>query len=196
MLSKNIGRRRTIYALGKDLPLDEKAVVQLIEDCVLHCPTAFNMQSARTVILFRQSHADFWKMVEKEAVAAASSEKKEQAMKNIRRFSEAYATILFYEDSDVVEEFAAKFPLYRQNMETWAMQANGMLEYMIWQVLAENGIGASLQHYTELVETQTSRHFNLPKSWKMVAQMPFGSIVRPAAEKTFLPLADRVKIFR
>lgn len=191
----NLTKRRTIYTLGKNLPIEDSEIIKIVEQCVLHCPTAFNVQSARTVILFQKSHEDFWKMVEKAVVDIAPSEKKEQSAQNVKRYTDAYATILFYEDTNAIRELEEKFPLYSHNMKTWAIEANGMLEYMIWQKFAENKIGASLQHYNELIEDQTRKHFNLPSVWKMIAQMPFGSIEAPALEKTFLPLEERIKIF-
>ena len=67
---------------------------------------------------------------------------------------------------------------------------------MIWQTLAENEVGASLQHYNELITQSVNKMFELPKTWELVAQMPFGSIETEPAEKTFLPLEGRLKILR
>ncbi|MGE7103399.1 hypothetical protein ACQKH8_05110, partial [Staphylococcus aureus] len=60
--------------------------------------------------------------------------------------------------------------------------------------LATKGIGASLQHYNPLVDEMTSNEFNIPKSWKLIAQMPFGDIREAAGEKTFNPVEDRFVI--
>lgn len=43
---------------GLSLPRDE--LVRLITDAVRHTPSMFNMQSTRVVILFGDSHRDFW----------------------------------------------------------------------------------------------------------------------------------------
>ena len=81
-------------------------------------------------------------------------------------------------------------------MSVWVQQANGILQYMIWQTLAENNIGASLQHYNEVIENDLPDLLKLPKNWELVAEMPFGSINKEPAEKTFLPLEERFKIFK
>ena len=81
-------------------------------------------------------------------------------------------------------------------MHDWTFEANGMLQYMVWQSLAENEIGASLQHYNELIEEDVKKMLDLPDSWKILSQMPFGSIEKTPAEKTFLPLENRFKIFK
>ena len=48
-------------------------------------------------------------------------------------------------------------------------------------------MGASLQHYNPLVDTAAQQAFNIPKTWKLLAQMPFGTSVGPDGEKTFFP---------
>ena len=37
--------------------------------------------------------------------------------------------------------------------------------------------------------------FDIPESWELRAQMPFGSIEAPAGEKEFLPDDVRFKVF-
>ena len=65
---------------------------------------------------------------------------------------------------------------------------------MIWTALASNNLGASLQHYSNLIENDVKDKWNLPKSWKLISQMPFGNIETPAQEKTFLSLKNRLII--
>ena len=50
-LQELVEKRRSIYNLGKDVKLTKKEIVDLIENAVKYCPTAFNSQSARVVIL-------------------------------------------------------------------------------------------------------------------------------------------------
>ncbi|EZO13390.1 hypothetical protein AJ65_02454, partial [Pseudomonas aeruginosa 3578] len=53
----------------------------------------------------------------------------------------------------------------------------------------------SLQHYNPLVDAQTHKTWNLPESWKLRAQMPFGAIAAPAGEKAFIAESERFKVF-
>ena len=57
------------------------------------------------------------------------------------------------------------------------------------------GLGASLQHYNPLIDEAVAREWQLPASWKLTAQMPFGSPECKPDEKTFLPLDGRLKMF-
>ena len=57
-------------------------------------------------------------------------------------------------------------------------------------------MGASLQHYNPLIDDEVKKTFNLPLEWRLVAQMPFGSITKPAGEKSFLPIEERVRVYK
>ena len=90
---------------------------------------------------------------------------------------------MFYEDQDVVSGLQEQMPNYYDNFAIWSTQTNAMHQFAIWTALATKGIGASLQHYNPLVDEMTSNEFNIPKSWKLIAQMPFGDIREAAGEK-------------
>jgi predicted oxidoreductase (fatty acid repression mutant protein) len=77
----------------------------------------------------------------------------------------------------------------------WAQQSNGILQYIIWTSLQEEGLGASLQHYNPLIDSEVKTQWNVPDSWELIAQMPFGKPTAPPGDKEFMPLEERVKIF-
>ncbi|MGO3386023.1 MAG: nitroreductase family protein, partial [Acinetobacter guillouiae] len=58
-----IKQRRTIYAIGRDLSLDQAKIEEIIKDAIKHSPSSFNSQSSRAVILFGDSHVKFWTIV-------------------------------------------------------------------------------------------------------------------------------------
>ncbi len=192
----SLTRRRSVYALGHTRVVTDFCLEDTLKDCLKNCPTPFNAQSARLVLLLDKHHSNFWDLVAEKVLAAAVSGKKETAKQKMNSFKSAYGTILYFEDLDVLAQIQKEFPLYQQNMRDWTLEANGMLQYMLWQALAENEIGASLQHYNELIEDDVKKMLDLPENWKILAQMPFGSIEKSPPEKTFLPLENRFKIFK
>ena len=192
----SLNRRRSIYDLSGVLPISENCFIETIESCILHCPTPFNVQSARVVILFGKKHLLLWQKIWEELRNLITDKQVAGIKKKIDSFAKAYGTILFFEDKKALMQLKKQFPPYAKNMRIWTQQANGMLQYMIWQTLSENEVGASLQHYNELIDKAVIKMFNLPKTWELVAQMPFGSIANEPAEKTFLPLNERLKILR
>lgn len=188
--------RRSVYGLGKLSHSADNCLEDSVKSCLLNCPTPFNAQSARLVILFNEYHQNLWDKIGQNLNKIIPSAKQKATQEKIAGFANASGTILFFEDSRALSEMKRKFPLYAENMKIWTQQANGMLQFMIWQVLSENNIGASLQHYNEIIEKNLYSMYNLPKNWKIVAQMPFGSIEKEPPDKTFLPLEERIKIFK
>ena len=71
------------------------------------------------------------------------------------------------------------------NFANWSVQTNAMHQFAIWTALSSKGIGASLQHYNPLVDQITTQEFDIPASWKLVAQMPFGDIREKVGEKKY-----------
>jgi len=71
-----------------------------------------------------------------------------------------------------------------------------MLQLVIWTALAEAGVGASLQHYNPLIDKRVKEQWSLPESWQLVAQMPFGGIAGPPGEKEYLPVNERIYVFK
>ena len=194
MLEDDLEMRRSVYALNDSLPISDDKLTKLVEKCLLNCPTAFNAQSARLVILLGDKHKAYWQMIAEGLAKAAAPEKRDAALARLEQFAKAYGTIVFYEDTDVAEAMVEKYADYAKAMEHWMQQSNAILEYMIWQCLAENKVGASLQHYGNLAEAAVKKSFELPSRWQWVAEMPFGGIAAPAGEKTFEPVEKRLKV--
>ena len=52
-------KRRSIYALGKDVELSNQELIDTIQEAVLNTPTAFNSQTSRVVILLDEESDAF-----------------------------------------------------------------------------------------------------------------------------------------
>ena len=109
----------------------------------------------------------------------------------LKSFAAGAGTILFFEDQDAVRSLQEKFALYADNFPVWSEQAGGMAQLSVWAALANAGVGASLQHYNPLVDADVAREWNIPASWKLRAQMPFGSNEAGFGEKAFMDDAER-----
>jgi uncharacterized protein len=59
-LAKN---RRSYYKLGKNSPVLDSKVEELVRNAILHIPSSFNTQSARLVVLLREEHDRLWDIV-------------------------------------------------------------------------------------------------------------------------------------
>lgn len=186
--------RRSIYALDKNVKVSDDEIKVIIEEALLHTPTGFNSQGPRAVLLLGEGHQKLWSitMDALRAVVPAASFKSTED--KINSFAAAYGTVLYFEDEAIVKGLQDKFALYAQNFPIWATQSNGMLQQNVWFGFTQAGLGASLQHYNELIEDAVRKEFDIPETWKMVAQMPFGNPIAQPNPKGFVPLEDRFKV--
>ncbi|NHC60685.1 nitroreductase family protein [Paenalcaligenes suwonensis] len=187
--------RRTQYALGKTLPLSQAEVTTLIQDAIRLSPSSFNSQSSRAVILFGKESEKFWEIVKAELRRIVPAEAFAPTEAKINSFAAGAGTVLFYEDQDTVRGLQEKFAAYAENFPIWSEQASGMAQLAVWTALADADIGASLQHYNPLPDDAAAKEWNLPASWKLRAQMPFGSHEQEIGDKSFIDDAERFQVF-
>ena len=70
-----------------------------------------------------------------------------------------------------------------------------MLQFTLWTALEDAGMGASLQHYNPLIDGQVRAAWELPESWQLIAQMPFGVPTAPAGDKQVQDGKTRMRVF-
>jgi uncharacterized protein len=188
--------RRSVYSLSRESTISDDRLEGIILEAVKNAPSAFNSQSGRAVLLLGAAHDGFWDATRGILHELAESETAfEKTAAKLAGFKNSHGTVLFFEDTDVVRSFQDRFPLYKENFAIWSGNSAGMLQYLVWTSLTAEGLGASLQHYNPLVDGWVRERFDLPASWKLTAEMPFGKIAAPAGEKEFLPLEGRFKVF-
>lgn len=193
-LQQAFDERRSIYALGNELPVEPQAIVNMAERVLLHTPSAFNSQSSRLVVLFGAEHQKLWDIAEEKLRAAVGDGDFSGTKQKLDGFRAAAGTVLFYEDKNVTESLQEQFALYADRFPVWAQQTSAMHQYAMWTELRTLNVGANLQHYNPLVDEDAAKAFAIPDSWELVAQMPFGNIVEPAGEKTYQPVSERMKV--
>ena len=187
--------RRTIYSLEKEISISDDKLEAIIEHAVKHVPSSFNSQSTRIVLLLNDNHDKFWDITKDELKKAMGEDCDLQPTSDkIDNFKHSYGTILYFEDETVVEGLQNQMPNYAENFAIWSSQTNAMHQFAIWTALSTEGIGASLQHYNPLVDAAVTETFDIPKTWKLMAQMPFGNIREEAGDKAFNSIEDRFLI--
>lgn len=189
--------RRSIYALGDNLSQTPEEIFDLVKQTIKNSPTAFNSQTVRAVVLFGKSSAKVWEIVEDALRKIAKSpDAFEKTKAKIDSFKAGYGTILYFTDTAIVHQLENDYPSYAANFANWAEQGLGGAQQAVWTALAEQGIGASLQHYNPLIDDAIHQTFNLPADWQLRAEMPFGSIEAPAGEKAHLDDEEMFKLIK
>lgn len=186
--------RRSVYALNKDLPIAASEVAQIVEHAIKHTPSSFNSQSTRAVVLFGAEHEKLWDIAINELRKIVPAENFQPTEDKLNMFKAAAGSVLFFEDQKVVKGLQEQFVAYAANFPVWADHADAMTQYAIWTTLAAAGVGANLQHYNPVIDTEVAKTWNIPADWTLRAQLVFGGIAAPAGEKAFNPIEERFQV--
>jgi uncharacterized protein len=189
--------RRTYYTISNKSLVSDQEIEDIINFAVTHVPSSFNSQSTRVVLLLGENHKKLWNIT-KEALRKIVPAEAFSATENKidGAFAAGYGTVLYFEDQTVVKGLQDAFPAYAENFPVWSNHTSAMHQLSIWTMLEEVGFGASLQHYNPLIDEEVAKEWNLPSTWKLVAEMPFGVPTQSPGGKEFKPLDDRVKVFK
>ena len=195
-LEELLKKRRSRYKLEKEIGVSDECIVELLQETVKQVPSTFNSQSTRLVLLLGDSHSRFWQIVLKSIAGITTPEAYEKSKQKIETaFAGGHGTILFFEDSATIEKLKKEYPLYAKEFQIYSEHTSAMHQIVVWLLLADANIGASLQHYEQLVEKDVKQQFSLPESWKLIAQMPFGNPTDTPLQKSVLSFDQTIRIF-
>ncbi len=187
--------RRTIYAVGKNSEYSKEEIEDTIRKVVKQVPSAFNSQTSRVVILFDDANTKFWDHIYDVQKDVLEGEMWDMMSGVMMGAKEGIGTVLFFEDLDAVEVM----PAQGIRQEAYKQNNNANVQYAVWLALREMDLGGSLQHfnvgYEHGFDKATKEMFNLPASYEMLAQMPFGSIEQEVDEKDHIDTDVQVKVF-
>ena len=93
--SELITKRRSIYNLDK-LPADDfEKITPIITDCLRQCPSAFNAQPGRIVLLYNENSGQLWDIVRQAVKPLTPPERWTQTSAKIDSFAAGSGTVLF-----------------------------------------------------------------------------------------------------
>lgn len=188
--------RRSIYGISKETIVSDERIEEIVTTAVKHTPSSFNSQSARVLVLLGEHQNKLWDITKETLRKIIPEDKFAPTEEKINSFQGGYGTVLFFEDQSIIEQLQSNFALYKDNFPIWSQQSSGMLQFVVWTALEAEGFGATLQHYSPLIDDAVNKEWNVPTTWKLIAQMPFGKPTAAPGDKEFKPLEDRVKIFK
>lgn len=64
----------------------------------------------------------------------------------------------------------------------------------VWLAFESVGLGANLQHYNPLIDTEVAVKWNIPDDWLLRGQLVFGVPTAPATAKEKKPVEERYRI--
>ncbi|KAL8284010.1 hypothetical protein RQP46_005123 [Phenoliferia psychrophenolica] len=182
----DIEARRSVYTLAGTSAVPNDKILEIVRTAVKHCPTAFNTQSSRAIVLVGNEHLKAWDFVLEGLWKLVSEEEWPQREKGMLAFRQAYGTVLLFEDTSVVPRLEMKTPAFAKDWDTVRPcldQAHGMLAFAIWTAFSKEGLGCNLQH--PLLSGPAKQEWGLPESWELMAQLVFGDKTAPPFPKHF-----------
>ncbi|MEX1308473.1 MAG: nitroreductase family protein [Eubacteriales bacterium] len=191
-----VENRRSFYDISKEKVLEDDEIVKKVAHAVKHTPSAFNSQTGRVLVLLGDAHDRLWDIVKIGLKEKLSAERFVTTEQKLNGFQKGYGTVLFFEEQNTIKALQEQFSSAKDNFPLWSLQSSGMLQYNVWLSLEDAGYGASLQHYNSVIEEKVHETWDISKSWKLWAQMPFGMPNSQPDAKDSLPMEERIKVFK
>ncbi|KAI9706428.1 MAG: hypothetical protein M1836_003433 [Candelina mexicana] len=186
--------RRTYYNLTNESTIPDSRIEELVRDAILHCPSSFNSQSTRLVVLLKQEHEQLWDMVRDVLKAIVPEDRFEPTQQKLSGFRGGYGTIMFFEDPAPIKALQSKFATYSEHFPQWSEHTSAIHQYMLWTAFEAEGLGCNLQHYNPIIDQKVQNHWKIPMDWSLKAQLVFGKPAAQPGEKAFQPVEERVFI--
>ena len=172
-----------------------RSIAELIQESVRCCPSAYNSQSTRIVVLFGDSHQQFWDIVKEVQRKNVAAHIFEGAALKVDQCADAFGTVLFYEDQQVIQQLQKKVPFSAEDFPVWSEQTSGMAQFAVWTSIADAGMGASLQHYNPHIDQAIANFLGINEHWLLRAQLVFGSVEGNAPEREEPEDQERFRIY-
>ena len=190
-----IKERRSIRNLKKPENMTKEKIEEILK-VALYTPSAFGMQSARMIVVTGDENKKLWDIAKAEVKKTLPEGQDFKPTEDkLNGFAAGFGTILFFEEDTTVKNMQDNFSLYADNFPVWAEQANGMLQHSVWMLLHTEGLAASLQHYNPLIDASVKKEWNVPSTWRLRAQMPFGAADEVPGDRKFLDFSEVVKLY-
>ena len=192
--------RRSVYRLGK-ADISDGDLENYIESIFSSVPSAFNARAQRILLLLGNQNLLFWKDLVPDVLRGRhEANPEDEAMLEKRRglcksFCKGNGTVLFFTDSSVADTLKEDTIEYSSSIDRFMAQGDAMAEFAMWLGLSKIGLGASLQHFLGLGEAVKTA-YNLDPSWKLDAQMPFGSIEKAPEPKDTSQAPEHFKVIK
>ena len=134
---ESLKKRRTQYALGRNVALDKDTLTALVKEAIKHTPSSFNSQSSRAVILFGEQSEQFWELTKQELkkIVLEGVEEHHQAkmflreLSNLVEDSEKFQPKLKVLMEDIAhhvqEEEGQMFPMIEEQFDEYTLQMLG-----------------------------------------------------------------------
>ena len=100
--------RRSIYSLTKESTISDARIKEIVEAAIKHCPSAFNVQSARAVVLLREDHEKLWDIGDGILKKSMPEAAYNGLAPKVAGFKGGYGSVLWFEDQESLDVLKQK----------------------------------------------------------------------------------------
>lgn len=82
----------------------------------------------------------------------------------------AYATVIFFDDKKALGHWFEKMPNRKDALTIWSKNGQGILQHTVWTAFATEGLGANLQHCTQVIpgaDEAIRSVLDVPAEWEV-----------------------------
>lgn len=82
----------------------------------------------------------------------------------------AYATVIFFDDKKALGQWFEKMPNRKDELTIWSKNGQGILQHTVWTAFATEGLGANLQHCTQVIpgaDEAIRKVLDVPAEWEV-----------------------------
>ena len=188
--------RRSSYSLTPASSIPDSRIQEILSTTLEQAPSTFGSYTTRLVLLLKDDHFKLWDTTTEIVKSTTPPEQFNGFTKaRLEGFRNAYGTVMFFEDPENTRKLQDQFAFAKDHFPVWAQHTSAIHQYIIWTAFANEGLGANLQHYNPLIDEKVKALWNIPATWDLVAQMPFGVPSAPANPKPVhmkKPLEERL----
>ena len=91
-----IEARRTFYQISEESSIPDSRIEEIVSFAIKHCPSAFNVQSARCVILLRDEHKKLWDIADEVIKSTLPEEAYKFLGPRVAGFRRGYGTVRLF----------------------------------------------------------------------------------------------------
>lgn len=196
-LITTIQKRRSQYAISGQSQVSNEKVAEVVTQVNREVPTAYNSQTNRVVLVFGQANEKVWQHIADVQRSVLGEEGWQMMGGIIEGAKNAQGTALFFADIEAVKNW---IPATEERQEVFKQHNSANAQYATWLALTDLGLGATLQHFNighdQGHDKGIREILDLPDSYELVAQMPFGAIEEPAGEKEYIDSETLVQVYK
>ena len=174
-IKQSLENRHFYYALEDNSNLTTEQIENIVHDATAHLsyPLANDSQSVRMVLLPGLYHYRLWEVTKNMLKAIISAELYSSVEKRIDYiFADSNGTVLFYEDQGNVRDSQKISSFAASENSVFSERTPVMYRLALWLMFEHEGMDASLQPYSPLIDEVVRKKFHLPTGWKLITQMP------------------------